>query len=334
MERTGRLVVRIHPREQVGSEVGGHEDDRSQMPRHLKVGTSNNSITESSRVAPRTSVARSTNVPHDPLHDGDSVIDRFGDELRAAGRTTGTIRVRQSQLRRFERCIGRDIDQATRDDVVSYLAEPMKPETRASKRHALLGYYACAMREGLVSKNPLQDLPRSKRQRHLPRPMPDEAFRVALATAPSRVRSMLILARYAGLRAGEIAAVHHDDLVGSTLYVVGKGEKPAAVPAHPLVQDVVSSADGFVFPSSSNETGHLRSMTVTKLASEHLRTVAGPGWTLHTLRHAFGTSVYRTSGHDLRMAQQLLRHASPATTAIYTLVEDDRAASVVANLAV
>jgi integrase/recombinase XerD len=72
-------------------------------------------------------------------------------------------------------------------------------------------------------------------------------------------------------------------------------------------------------------------MTVTKLASAHLRTVA-PGWTLHSCRHAFGTQVYRKSGHDLRMAQQLLRHASPTTTAIYTMVEDDRAMGVVAAL--
>ncbi|MEZ5372413.1 MAG: tyrosine-type recombinase/integrase [Microthrixaceae bacterium] len=43
--------------------------------------------------------------------------------------------------------------------------------------------------------------------------------------------------------------------------------------------------------------------------------------TIHQLRHRFATAVYQTSGRDLRTTQELLRHATPVSTAIYTWVD-------------
>jgi len=39
--------------------------------------------------------------------------------------------------------------------------------------------------------------------------------------------------------------------------------------------------------------------------------------TAHQLRHWFGTNLYAQS-HDIRITQEMLGHASSATTAIYT----------------
>jgi Phage integrase family len=60
---------------------------------------------------------------------------------------------------------------------------------------------------------------------------------------------------------------------------------------------------------------------------------AGIGATLHQLRHRFGTQTYARR-RDLRMVQELLGHASPATTAVYTLVDQADAAVVVDELPV
>jgi site-specific recombinase XerC len=53
---------------------------------------------------------------------------------------------------------------------------------------------------------------------------------------------------------------------------------------------------------------------------------------LHQARHWYGTNVLRSSGGNLRVAQELLRHASPATTAGYTFITSIERADAVAAL--
>ena len=53
--------------------------------------------------------------------------------------------------------------------------------------------------------------------------------------------------------------------------------------------------------------------------------------TLHQLRHAFATEVYRAS-RDLRLTQELMGHAHPNTTAIYAAYSPGDAAGVVEGL--
>jgi site-specific recombinase XerC len=50
------------------------------------------------------------------------------------------------------------------------------------------------------------------------------------------------------------------------------------------------------------------------------------------LRHRFATKAYQGS-KDIRAVQELLGHSSPATTAVYTLIEDDDLAAAVAMIA-
>lgn len=68
-----------------------------------------------------------------------------------------------------------------------------------------------------------------------------------------------------------------------------------------------------------------------KRANTYLRSV-GVDDTFHSLRHRYGTQVYELSGFDLRLTQELLGHASPATTAIYTKVNARAGAGVALRL--
>lgn len=148
----------------------------------------------------------------------------------------------------------------------------------------------------------------------------------ALIGVDQRTRLMILLAAYAGMRAGEIAQLHTDDIVSGRIRVRGKGGRERWVPVHPVLAGPLAAVEpGYVFPGVN---GHLHPITVTKHVSEAL----GEGWTAHTLRHAFATSALAATG-DLRSVQILLGHASPTTTARYTAVADERLVEVVRSIA-
>lgn len=88
---------------------------------------------------------------------------------------------------------------------------------------------------------------------------------------------------------------------------------------------------GWLFPRHDGQLGPIRAHTVSHLANRHLHRI-GIDLTFHSLRHRFGTQVYRVSGRDLRQTQELMRHRSPVSTAIYTEVDQGEAYGVVSAL--
>lgn len=247
-------------------------------------------------------------------------IEGYLQHLRAAGRAPGTVRLRGYQLRGFAAWCPVPLGDASSEHVAAWLGRAMAAETRASQRAALTGYFRWA---GVVS--PVAGLPPAHRPQGVPRPCPDSVTAAALASADPATAAAITLARFAGLRAAEVAAVNGADVDGDCLRVVGKGGRVRCVPIHPAVADVLPAA-GYVFPAARG--GHWRAGTITHRVAAAL---SGP-WTCHSLRHAFATEVYRVSGHDLRLVQQLLGHSSPRTTARYVLVDDEHARVVVAGL--
>ena len=90
---------------------------------------------------------------------------------------------------------------------------------------------------------------------------------------------------------------------------------------------VCRAGGGWAFPGRID--GHLSARRVGELATATL-----PGvWTLHTLRHGCATRVHNAT-HDLIAVQQLLGHASVATTQRYVATDQARLrAAVQAGLA-
>jgi integrase len=58
--------------------------------------------------------------------------------------------------------------------------------------------------------------------------------------------------------------------------------------------------------------------SVSERVSRHFRAI-GMGYTAHQLRHRFGTRALELT-QNLRVVQEQMGHASPATTQVYTLV--------------
>ena len=195
-------------------------------------------------------------------------------------------------------------------------------ETRRGVRASLVSFWAWAAGSGHVSESPAACLPPVKPAPALPRPAPETALRAAVLAADERTRLILHLAAYAGLRRAEIAQVHArdllPDLVGWSLRVHGKGGRQRVVPLPAWLAEQVEqrAAGGWLLPGDDH--GHLSARWVGKLATDAL-----PGhWTLHTLRHRFASRAY-AGGRDLIAVQQLLGHASVATTQRYVRPPDD-----------
>lgn len=248
------------------------------------------------------------------------------DELRAGGRAKGTIDVRLSHVRRFLGELGKAPGAVTRTDVVAWLArDEWAPATRRSVRASLVLFFRwfSAANGGV---NPAEDLPRVMVPRATPRPAPDYCVMQALRRSPAWVALAIELMATCGLRRAETASLKVSDFQpvgqGWVVRVVGKGGHVRAVPCPPrLALQVRKRGGGFVFPGG--QAGHVSAGWLGKCVKRAL----DDDLTCHTLRHRFASVAYGAS-HDLRAVQELLGHASVATTQIYTRVSGDDVAGV------
>lgn len=243
-------------------------------------------------------------------------------ELTVAGRAPTTIKLRRLQIAGWLAWLagqGLSPYTATRGDAVTYLAMFAEGETRGSYRAALRGYHAWLLDTGRAESDPCERLPSVRRKPGMPHPIPDDVLLEVLATCTPHMRDMLMLGRFAGLRAAEIAAAHSDYLRGTpprqTIRLRGKGSRVRELPAHPEVVRVLASRRGYVFPSGRD---HIRAHTVSTEVADLLP----DPWSCHSLRHAFATEAFRRTG-NLALVQAWMGHASPVTTMRYIQLDQD-----------
>ncbi|MBM3503622.1 MAG: tyrosine recombinase XerC [Alphaproteobacteria bacterium] len=142
--------------------------------------------------------------------------------------------------------------------------------------------------------------------------------------------AVLTLLYGCGLRISEALGLRRDEApLGDILTIKGKGNKQRAVPVLPLVREAVDRYTALcpfaVAPSGPLFVGvrgkRLQAAIVQRQMQTLRRALALPETaTPHALRHSFATHLLG-SGADLRTIQELLGHASLATTQRYTEVD-------------
>lgn len=267
---------------------------------------------------------------------GVGIIDDHCAHLVRLNRRPGTIYQRKRTLIRLATAIApTPLLSATIDQLRNYTMRGQGDEALAGEVSRIRGFYTWAVREGLTDHDPSIRLERPRRPRRLPRPMPRADVERALNEAPEPMRTWYLLAVKAGLRACEIAPVRTRDITNSLLIIpVQKGGSMGAVPLSPglvaaLCPNIASQ--GWWFPHGYDDSHHVTAGQVSKRGNQWLRS-AGIPHTLHSLRHTYGTNIYRLSGNDLLLTAELLRHRNLDTTRGYAALNPDRAASVVALL--
>ncbi|WP_040284135.1 tyrosine recombinase XerC [Tessaracoccus massiliensis] len=209
------------------------------------------------------------------------------------------------------------------------------------------GFFAWAAREGVVETDPAVRLKAPKRQRRLPKVLAAGAVSETLAAAEGRAAeaddpialrdlALIELLYSSGLRVSELCSLTLLDIDRDrrSVSVLGKGGKhrtvPLGLPALRAI-DAWLGVRGQVSTPLSPETvflgarGGALDPRVARRVVHAATAAAGPGAEIgpHGLRHAMATHLLE-GGADLRSVQEMLGHASVATTQIYTHVTSER----------
>lgn len=222
----------------------------------------------------------------------------------------------------------------------------------ARKIAAVRSFFQFLAEEGEIPKSPADTLKAKRQGRPLPDVLSEEAV-VALLKATSeepgakgiRDRVMLELTYAAGLRVSEIVGPTGIDLSNLNLEegwvrVLGKGSKERVVPLYPGITERLRNYIREARPILIAQSPRSRTTPRAVFVNAHGQPLTRQGYwfalkravnvsgittrvTPHTLRHSFATHLLH-GGASLRHVQELLGHASIATTQIYTHLSNDQ----------
>jgi integrase/recombinase XerD len=280
---------------------------------------------------------------------------RFLDHLTVErGLSVNTLAAYDRDLRRYvafldQRGIERP-DEIDASDVRSFVASlsasthgpaeaPYSSASVVRTLSAVRSFHRFLVRDGVLTTDPTSDVRRPRLPRSLPKAIPLGDVERLLAApdeataSGARDRAILELLYGAGLRISELTALDVDDvdLEEGSVRVLGKGGKEREVPVGRHAREAVSAylvrgrpllagprSRGALFLNTRG--GRLTRQSCARILESHVR-AAGieRRVTLHGLRHSFATHLLE-GGADVRVVQELLGHASVATTQVYTLV--------------
>jgi integrase/recombinase XerC len=215
--------------------------------------------------------------------------------------------------------------------------------TLARRGASARAFTAWARAAGLSETDPGQSLASPRPHRTLPHVLGvDEATALmalpADATALGRRDRLIVELLYAtGIRVGELARLDIDDIDRRrhVVRVFGKGSKERTVPYGQAAERALDGWLRFGRPELARDGsgpalllgargGRVDQRAVRRVVHEYARQLPGsPDLGPHALRHTAATHLV-DAGADLRVVQELLGHASLATTQIYTHVSAER----------
>ena len=235
-------------------------------------------------------------------------------------------------------------------DYLAFLARRGLARSSISRQAATLRtFYGFLQLEGVISESPAELLAPGRPDETMPIALgPGQVDRLLSAPDPAtgrgrRDRAVLELLYATGCRASEVSGMRLADVHLAEAFATcrGKGDKERVVPLgrravlaieawleRSRSQFAAGAAGGPPWVVLSARGNRLSRMRIWEIVQGHAA-AAGipPGIGPHTLRHSFATHLV-AGGVDLRHVQEMLGHASIATTQRYTHVDAERLKSV------
>ncbi len=247
--------------------------------------------------------------------------------------------------------------------VYAYARTGAKPTSTARKLSSLNAFFKFLVIQGTLAHSPFSGIRPPRKEKPLPTLLteseverflaaPVEALRDAVASEGDALSpfkrytylrdSALFETLYStGARVSEIAHLtnRHLNLAQGTCIVLGKGNKERlcmlGAPAVRMIEAMQEQARMLWYNTMAPERSvflncegeGLTTRSIERFMKYWLILAGLPTHlTPHKLRHSFATHLL-SHGADLRAVQELLGHASPATTQIYTHLAPERVAA-------
>jgi site-specific recombinase XerD len=255
---------------------------------------------------------------------------RMIDEMELRNYSPKSIRLYVQNVARFARYFNKSPDKLGPEDVRTYLLYLVQEKKQSwgtyTQALAALRYFY-----RWVVKGPeiVEDIRCPRPERRLPVVLSfDEVRRFFAAIVSFKHRMILMTAYSAGLRISEVVNLQVSDIDSQRMVIrvcQGKRKKDRYTILSPVLLAmlrhwwVAARPVSYLFAGRSQDRP--ARVTTIQQACKEAQEKAGidKRVTPHTLRHSFATHLLE-AGTDLRVIQELLGHASPRTTALYTHV--------------
>ena len=241
------------------------------------------------------------------------------------------------------------VDRLVLRSYLSFLRERNLSRSSINRQISTLKtFFRFLTREGLISQNPTTILSLLKAEKRLPVFMSEEEVTNLIESLHSRDalglrdRAILEVLYSGGARVSELAGINLEDLdlLGGVIKVMGKGKKKRLILIGKKASEALEaylSKRAELFRRKRSDIaqekealfldrwgGRLRPRSIERLINKYvtkasLKIKISP----HVFRHTFATHLLN-AGADLKSVQELLGHASLATTQIYTHVTTTR----------
>ncbi len=287
--------------------------------------------------------------------DAAAEVERFLQHLqverRLAARTVAMYREALLRLLALAAVGPVDLQAAQVHHIRSWAAQlrgrGLAPRSIAIALAAWRGLFRWWGRQGLVAVNPVEGVRPPKAAKPLPKALSvDQAVTLAQhetahgrAALAARDHAITELLYGCGLRVAELTGLDvaaHDgargwvDLPDATAHVLGKGSKRRSVPvgsaalaalrAWLAVRGALADAGEPALFVSQRGTRLCANQLRNRLQAQALQAGLPTRVHPHMLRHSYASHLLQSSG-DLRAVQELLGHASIATTQVYTRLD-------------
>lgn len=276
------------------------------------------------------------------------------------GRAINTVAAYRRDLLAYEAWLrerGLDVESVSEADVEQYVgalrAAGRRPSSIARALSAVRNLHRFLVDEGASLVDPTGDVAAPRIPQGLPKALSEEEVTRLLAAVVGhdatarRDRALLELLYGTGLRISEAVGLSlaDVDLDTHTLVAFGKGSKERIVPVGRYAREALEawlspSGRGALAPTQWARRGDAEAVFLNSRGGRLTRQGAwgivhrygdrvglGNRLTPHVLRHSCATHML-DHGADIRVVQELLGHASIATTQLYTKVSAQRLRSV------